>query len=218
MFLPPFNDIFFLIVPITIIHYFYLFFFKLNTNKVVIQKNSINIKNIGSGVIYTYVNFFLFVVLYNCLYFYTIKGSVSILWFNHITVNNLSIFLLYFFTFAGFLFYFLLKQIVFKNKIIKSLDFLLSVSGLIFLLPYLFCTSTVFTFLFFLELLSTILFYKLLSSKIWYKSNNKNNTLKNDLPQNYINMIFFQYWVTFFSTIFIIYFYINMYSIFGTSD
>jgi hypothetical protein len=119
---------------------------------------------------------------------------------------------------VGFLFYILLKQVSKKKKIIKSLDFLLSISTLIFLLPYLFCVNTIFTFLFFLELLSTILFYKLLSSKIWYKSNNKNNIVVNNLPQNYINMIFFQYWVTFFSTIFIIYFYINMYNLFGTSD
>lgn len=31
-------------------------------------------------------------------------------------------------------------------------------------------------------------------------------------------MVFFQYWVTFFSTIFIVYFYINIFYIFGTSD
>ena len=31
-------------------------------------------------------------------------------------------------------------------------------------------------------------------------------------------MVFFQYWVTFFSTIFIVYFYINIFYIYGTSD
>jgi NADH:ubiquinone oxidoreductase subunit 2 (subunit N) len=31
-------------------------------------------------------------------------------------------------------------------------------------------------------------------------------------------MVFFQYWVTFFSTIFIIYFYINIFYVYGTSD
>ena len=31
-------------------------------------------------------------------------------------------------------------------------------------------------------------------------------------------MVFFQYWVTFFSTIFIVYFYINIYKLYGTSD
>ena len=31
-------------------------------------------------------------------------------------------------------------------------------------------------------------------------------------------MVFFQYWVTFFSTIFIVYFYINIFFLFGTSD
>ena len=31
-------------------------------------------------------------------------------------------------------------------------------------------------------------------------------------------MVFFQYWVTFFSTIFIVYFYINVFYLFGSSD
>ena len=31
-------------------------------------------------------------------------------------------------------------------------------------------------------------------------------------------MVFFQYWVTFFSTIFIVYFYVNVFYIYGTSD
>ena len=86
------------------------------------------------------------------------------------------------------------------------------------LLPYLFCVNTIFTFLFFLEVLSAILFYKLLSSKIWYKKNSSKADMVNNIPQNYINMIFFQYWVTFFSTIFIIYFYICVFYFFGTSD
>lgn len=31
-------------------------------------------------------------------------------------------------------------------------------------------------------------------------------------------MVFFQYWVTFFSTVFIVYFYINIFYLYGTSD
>ena len=42
--------------------------------------------------------------------------------------------------------------------------------------------------------------------------------MHNNVPQTYINMVFFQYWVTFLATIFIVYFYINMFCIYGTSD
>ena len=218
MFLTPFNDYFFFLIPTIIIYYLHNFFFKINSNRVIINTKNSNINNTNSSITNTFINFYILIAIYNFFFFFILKGSVTILWFNHITINNLFTYLLYFFTFISFLFYFLLKQISMKKKIIKSLDFLLSIGNLIFLLPYLFCVNTIFTFLFFLELLSTLLFYKLLSSKIWYKSNNKNNTTTNNLPQNYINMIFFQYWVTFFSTIFIIYFYINMYYFFGTSD
>jgi hypothetical protein len=84
--------------------------------------------------------------------------------------------------------------------------------------PYLFFVNTIFTFLFLLELVSAILLYKLISSKIWFKNADKNKIIGNSIPQNYINMVFFQYWVTFFSTIFIVYFYINMFYMYGTSD
>ena len=200
-----------------VVYYFFLFFFKTNNNKILINnKNPVN--GIGGGVLHTHINFFMFVILYNSIYIFTMKGSVTELWFNHLVINNFSISILYSFKIIGFIFYFLLKQVSKKKNIIKSISFLLGVNNLIFLLPYMFCVSTVFTLLFILELLSTILFYKLLSSKVWYSNNNKNNTINNNIPQNYVNMVFFQYWVTFFSTIFIIYFYTNMYGIFGTSN
>jgi hypothetical protein len=220
LFLPQFNEYFFFIVPSLIIYSSYGFFFKINNNTHTINSNNStnNINNLGCGLTNTYINFYMYIVVFNFLYFFSTKGVINPTWFNHLNINNLFLYFLYFFTIVGFLFYTLLKQITKKKKIIKSLDFLLSVSSLIFLLPYLFCVNTIFTLLFLLELLSGILFYKLISSKIWYKNNNTTKSIGNNLPQNYINMIFFQYWVTFFSTIFIIYFYINVYYLFGTSD
>lgn len=104
-----------------------------------------------------------------------------------------------------------------KTNLTKSIDYLFSVNNLILIFPYLFFVNTVFTFIFLLELISVILFYKLISSKIWFKNTNTKN-VNNNIPQNYINMIFFQYWVTFFSTIYVIYFYINIFYLYGTSD
>ena len=124
---------------------------------------------------------------------------------------------MYTFIFVGLNFLFLLKTTSKKNNLIKTHDYILSITSLILLLPYLFCVNSIICFLFFLELISAILFYKLVSSKIFYKNSKKKNN-SNNLPQNYINMVFFQYWVTFLGTIFIIYFYINMFCLFGSSD
>ena len=165
MFLPSFNDFIFLIIPVYIVYYFFLFFFKTNSNKILLNdKNPVD--GVGGGVLYTHINFFMLIALYNYIYVFTIKGLFTELWFNHLLLSNLSISILYSFTIIGFIFYFLLKQVSKKKIIIKSTDFLLGVNNLVFILPYIFCVSTVFTLLFILELLSTILFYKLLSSKI----------------------------------------------------
>lgn len=55
-----------------------------------------------------------------------------------------------------------------------------------------------FTFYFILETNSLFVFYKLVVSKIWYKTdktamNINFNKINKLLPQNYINNLFFQY-------------------------
>ena len=218
LFLPNFNEFFYFITPALFLLCFYNFFFRINS---ILVKNSQNgtiyNNNISVNFLQVLINFGIFICFLNYIYFYTIRGVNRSIWFNHFIFNNFSIYMLYIFIFVGFVFLFLIKTISKKNNLIKTHDYVLSIISLIFLLPYLFCVNSIICFLFFLELISAILFYKLVSSKIFYK----NSIIKsnhNDVPQNYINMVFFQYWVTFFSTIFIIYFYINMFSLFGTSD
>jgi NADH:ubiquinone oxidoreductase subunit 2 (subunit N) len=65
-----------------------------------------------------------------------------------------------------------------------------------------------FTFLFILEFTSVIIFYKFVVSKIWVIKNNNdvnNFTLFRNLPNYYLNMLFFQYWATFFSSVLIVF-------------
>lgn len=120
--------------------------------------------------------------------------------------------------FISFTIFSLISVVTKKTNLIKSVDYIFCINNLIILLPYLFFVNTVFTFLFLLELVSVVLLYKLISSKIWFKGNNSTKNINNNIPQNYINMVFFQYWVTFFSTIFIVYFYINVFYLYGTSE
>ena len=177
---------------------------------------NINITKISSNN--AFVDFYYYLTILLIINIYTLHGRNSIVWFNHFNLNNFTIYLIYLFLFVSFLMFFLLKSVLKKTNLIKSIDYLFSINNLTILLPYLFLVNTIFTFLFLLELVSVILLYKLISSKIWFKNQSKLKDINNNIPQNYINMIFFQYWVTFFSTIFIIYFYINIFYIYGTSD
>ena len=215
-----FNDFYFLLNPIILISFLWVFFFKINTTlQKVSSENSFNLNNLKINSNSVFVGFYLILVIYLYINIYFIRGKNDVVWFNHFNLNNFTFNLLYLFIFVSFSTFFLLGVVISKKtNLLKSLDYLFSVNNLIILFPYLFFVNTLFTFLFFLELVSAILFYKLLSSKIWFKNTNTPKYINNNIPQNYINMIFFQYWVTFFSTIFIIYFYINIFYFYGTSE
>lgn len=215
-----FNDFYFLLNPILLITFLWVFFFKINT---ILQKttseNHLNISTIKINSNGTFVSFYVVLIVLLYINIYLLRGRNEVLWFSHFNLNNFTSNLLYLFVLVSFTTFFLLKTtITKKTNLVKSLDYLFSVNNLVILFPYLFFVNTIFTFLFFLELVSAILFYKLISSKIWFKNSSGTRYLNNNIPQNYINMVFFQYWVTFFSTIFIVYFYINIFYIYGTSE
>lgn len=83
--------------------------------------------------------------------------------------------------------------------------------------------SNVFSFFFLLELISCLIFLKFIVSRLWYKNKfsifNKNfSNFNKILPKNFLNLLFFQFWITFFSSIFILFFFVNIIFIFGSSD
>ena len=196
-----------------------LFFFKINTT---VQKvslgNGFNLNCLKVNSNGVFISYYILLILYLTLNVYLLRGKNDTALFNHFNLSNFTFNLLYLFILVGFSTFFLLKVVFKKTNLLKSLDYLFSLNNLIILFPYLFFVNTLFSFLFFLELMSAILFYKLLSSKVWFKNSDNTKYLNNNIPQNYINMVFFQYWVTFFSTIFIIYFYVNVFYFYGTSE
>lgn len=97
---------------------------------------------------------------------YTLHGKNSLVLFNHFSLNNFTIYVLYVFCLVSFFIFFLLNIVFKKLNLTKSIDYLFSVSNLVVLLPYLFFINTIFSFLFLLELISVALLYKLISSKI----------------------------------------------------
>ena len=212
-----FNDFYFFLNPTMLLVFLWLLFFKLNTNHQKIPNNNkTSCKLLKTNPTTAFVNFYIFLIF--CIFFnlFITRGKNDVLWFNHFILTNFTLNLFYLFIFVSFTTFFILRATIKKINLIKSNDYIFSINNLILIFPYLFFVNTVFTFLFLLELVSVVLLYKLISSKIWFKGSGKN--INNNIPQNYINMIFFQYWVTFFSTIFIVYFYINIFYLYGTSE
>ncbi len=214
-----FNDFYFFLNPLLLLTFLWFFFFKLNSNlQKITNTNTVSCNLLKINQNTAFVNFYFFLVFCISLNMYLVRGKNDLLWFNHFNLNNFNTNMLYLFIFISFTVFFLLKNTTTtKTNLIKSIDYVFSINNLVLIFPYLFFVNTIFTFLFLLELISVVLLYKLISSKIWFKNNNTKN-INNNIPQNYINMIFFQYWVTFFSTIYIVYFYINIFYIYGTSE
>lgn len=214
-----FNDFYFFVNTTLLLVGLWVFFFKLNTNTAKISsKNSSNISITKISSNNSFLGFYFCLVTYKVFDVYTVHGKNSLVWFNHFQLSNFTISLLYGIIILGGFLFFILNAVTNKTNLIKSIDYLFSIKNLLLLIPYLFFVNTIFTFLFLLELISVVLLYKLISSKIWFKNLEKSRFLVNNIPQNYINMVFFQYWITFFSTVFIIYFYVNIYHMYGTTD
>ena len=163
-----FNDFYFFLSPVLLLTGLWLCFFKLNTNSTNQNNNksisNINVLKLNSNS--TFVGFYYTVLLLNFLNLYTIHGKVFIVWYNHFYLSNFTLNLLYLFTLISLSLFTLLKVTTKKTNLFKSIDYLFSINNVVLLLPYLFFSNTVFNFLFLLELVSVVLLYKLVSSKI----------------------------------------------------
>ncbi len=145
-----------------------------------------------------------FIFLISFLYFE--KNWSSTFWSSHLIITNYNLFLILFVcTIIGYILYIFYN--IFFQQINLYKDYFFAIVKLIFGFPYLFLVNNFFSFIFILEYLNTIIFYKLISSKInkvdsFYKFFNYYPSKK------YINIIFFQFWSTFFSNMFFFYFFI----------
>ena len=162
---------------------------------------------------------FLFMEL---IYFYTIRGESTLFWNSHFKLSNFLIFILILLLLLNFFFLKVTESTYFSTYSYKP-EYFFALINLSLFLPIIFLSNTLFTFLFILEVNSSLIFYKFIVSRFWFKK----NILKNKsevynfyrlLPKNYLNMLFFQYWATFFSSIMILFSIIVFFYMFGTTE
>jgi len=217
---------YFIFLPILIFLFsFWVVFLKLINNvsliNTEIEKNKkvSNVDTPKQNYFFVLVEYYLMMVLILFFFFFFLHGRNSLVLSNHFIFTEFHIKIFLFFLLVAFSFYFVLRAVIF-NKSEYPIDFFFSLLNLILFLPLLFCINNFFTFLFVLELISCFLFYKLAASKLWYKTTSEKIliTTNNEKPNVYVNMIFFQYWITFFSTILIIYTMLNIFYLFGTTE
>jgi len=212
--------LFFLPLLLNLFNYWFLFF---KNNISLINKknswdNSISVKNIivkqnPSFIVRINILFNLMFVLYLYLY----HGYASTFWWSHFKINN---YLLYLFlivlVFSTYFLYLTDKHIKINNN--YSIDYIFSLINITLFIPVIFLANTMFTFFFVIELVSCSIFYKFVVSKISFDSKNFKNNFFSIYSKNYLNVLFYQYWSSFFSSVLIVFSIYFIYAICGTTE
>lgn len=162
-------------------------------------------------------------LLYNIFYFlsfFTMKSTTSTFWWGHCFLTNSNISIMYYAVVINLLLMILLNSLKHQNLSL-NIEYVFSLLNLNVVVVWIFAANTLFTLIFILELISSIVFYKFSVSNFWFNKNIKKiSTTKftKNASKYYINILFFQYWVSFFSSILIFYSLINVISMYGSSD
>lgn len=149
------------------------------------------------------------------------SDSINFFW-NHLTFNNFKFWCFFFFIFMNLILFWYFK-IITRNNLPQSIDFFFVLINLSIFAPLIFASNTFYTLFFIMEVISCFLFYKFAVSKIWFHANTSNNPkLKNkfskNFPKEYISMLFFQFWSTFFSSVLILVSLLNLFYMLGTTE
>ena len=154
--------------------------------------------------------------------FFFMRGTSTIFLWNQLYINNFNLNLIN----IMLLFLVLLIAICLNlttNNINYNTDYFFSLINVSVFLIFMFFTNNLLAFTFILELNSITIFYKFVTSKYWYKSNQTIEDQSFDvtnraIPKNYLNMLFFQYWSTFFSSILLFFSLANIFLYYGSSE
>ena len=193
-----FNDIYFFLPTIWSFCFIWLFFLCNNTtliNTTFTKKLKINIFKIRSINIFIFL--YKFIVFYLLISLFILFGKDILCLNNHIILTNQIVKIIWLFMLLNFFLGSQLKNLYISNFKV-TYEYIFILLHITILLPYLFCCNTLFVFIYLLEFISCLLFYKLISSKMWYGSYFElNSEFKKNNTSNFLNMIFFQYWVLF---------------------
>lgn len=213
------------LIPFITFFIFIWFFFlknnffslRINNSSLDILKNSKILKKIHYNF---FINWFLIIILNINIFMFFLKFDFCFFWYNHLKLNNFIYYILHFILYLNFIIFFFIK--FYKNLNINyNIDYFFSLFNIGLFIILIYYTNTLYSFLFILEIISVLILYKFSVSRYFFKNNifyKNSNIFENNLPRPYLNLIFFQYWVNFFSTTLMLFFIFNIIYIFGSSE
>jgi len=178
-------------------------------------------KSISKFNVFYFWNFFLNIIIFLVTFFFFFKSTECFLYFNSLFIVRFNhAFICLYLTLILVFLYFSSKFInlfyFFKN----NLDFVVSLIFLFSVCPFIFFSNNLLSFFFFIELCSLLTFYMLIASRDLFFNNKKNfnKNLKNTENKKFFNVIFYNFWSAFFSSMFLVYSILNLFFIFGTTE
>lgn len=151
-----------------------------------------------------------------CIYLYTYKGYSTTFWWSHFKVNNYSLYM-YSITILFNIYFMYISDKHLKLNNSYSIDFIFAVINIMLFIPLIFLSNTLFTFFFVIELVSCCIFYKFIVGKISFNKKTKDNFFS-IYSKTYLNVLFYQYWSSFFSSVLIVFSIYFMFIISGTTE
>lgn len=198
----------------------WMYFFKYNTSLVNFKKietDNLNFKHsIRTLNPHNYIRFSVCVLLILILFLFNFKSYSFLFFFNFFYLNNFSFNIIYLLlNFIFFLFILILNLNI--RVLIIRLDYYFILNNLFIIISLLYLCNNLLSFFFILETISILILYKFVILKNISNYKNINNCLLIN-SNNGLNLLFFQYWINFFSTIIILYCMIMFLVYFGSLD
>lgn len=171
---------------------------------------------------YTYINLNIIYVFLWVLNTFFVRGYTTTTFWNHLSISNTQVYCILT-VYLCLLVFLYVSSFLLHNNAVYSSDFFFAILHLGIILPVFLQINTLYSFIFVIEVISLIVFYKFTTGTIWNKTqitgvDDKIDFLKNPAPKNYLNMLFFQYWVSFFSSFLIFFSLLLILNFYGSSE
>jgi NADH:ubiquinone oxidoreductase subunit 2 (subunit N) len=167
------------------------------------------------------LNYSVLLLTYLFIIVVLLRGSNTSFWWNHLYLTNFNLNLVTFVLFFSLMVLVSIKHININNNVNNN-DYYFSLINISVVIPLIFISNSFYNFIFILEVVSILIFYKFTVSKFWYKNINdafnKKNLLDRFFSRNYSNVLFYQYWVNFFSTTIMLFSIINLVFMYGSTE
>ena len=214
--------------------YFFLYLYTFLTFSVILYllpvvKEVLNYSSKKNSVVFDYLNgfdlfYFLITPLFFCLLIsFSWSHYTSLPWFGHLIFSSLQYkinFLILFFFFNIIIIY--TVSFYFSSR--EVYDYILTCFNFFFWIVFLFTANTIFTFIFFIEVLGTLIFLLVITSTFstTYFYNNLNLNLhsyfNSTTPFFYVQMLMYFFWISLISSLNLFFFLVLFYIKFLTFD